>query len=79
MHTSTSTIEFLQGTKQGATRETNVLCWAVRHRKLELVARLLQLGVNVNAPEPGLSGRTALMLCVQWLSQAAWSSLSMER
>jgi hypothetical protein len=79
VHASALIAEYIHGTKQGATRETNLLCWAVRHRQLELVARLLQLGVNINAPEPDVSGLTALMVCVQWLSQGRWASLGMER
>lgn len=34
-------------------RQTTLLCWAIRHRNLQIVARLMQLGVDVNAPEPG--------------------------
>ena len=79
MDASALIAEYISGTEQGATRETNVLCWAVRHRKLELVARLLQLGANINAPEPDASGLTALMMCVQWLSQSRWASIAMER
>ena len=40
------------GSKKPTNQETNLLCWAVKHRQLEIIARLIQLGVDVNAPEP---------------------------
>jgi len=40
------------GSKNPTNQETNLLCWAVKHRQLEIIARLIQLGVDVNAPEP---------------------------
>ena len=57
---------------------TNILSWAVRRRSLEIVGRLLQLGVNVNTAEPGPCGLTPLMLCVQGLSKSKWSTLGMK-
>jgi len=65
-------------TPAGVGRQTNLICWAVRHRKLALVARLLQLGVDRNAPEPHAHGLSPLMICVQWLSKSKWASLAME-
>ena len=58
--------------------KTTLLCWAVRHRNHEIIARLLQLGVDVNAPEPGEGGLSALMICIKWLSKSRWASLAME-
>ena len=46
-------IKFDQTASTSQPRLTNLLCWAVRHRNLEIVARLMQLGVDVNTPEPG--------------------------
>jgi hypothetical protein len=51
----------------GGTRMTNLLCWAVRHRNLHIVGRLLQLGVDINSPEPDKGGLSAVMICVKWL------------
>lgn len=46
-------IKFDQTASTSQPRLTNLLCWSVRHRNLEIVARLMQLGVDVNTPEPG--------------------------